>query len=810
MSLSDLITSPLGPPRPATCPVCGLEIPTGQQTCLACADTVAGGEARPTPSGRKEIAGFVILRELGAGGMGTVYEAIEQKMNRRVALKILGRHHSPSAKAEARFEREAWIAGKLNHPNLVKVYERGTWEDISFYSMELVEGGSLYDVVQNLRKWGRDEAWGLKFGTRECTAWAITQIVAAAQGLDYAHRQGVIHRDVKPMNLLLTRDPVTVKVTDFGLAMEPGADRLTTTGRIMGTLAYMAPEQLLGKKDQMDARTDVYSLGASLYEMLTLERPFKGDDLQTYAHAVLTTQAGRPSRINEKVSRDLDVVIGKALEKDPKDRYPSAAAFAEDLENVLSFRPIVASPPSTPTRVVKWARRKPALAGALAAALILLPVGSSLTLRAIQHQRLLTRLELEEQWQQARRLTQDGRMKEALPVLSRMLQLDQNHVPALRARSLCFEKLALAEQDPARRQEFVNLALADSAMLMDRLPGVSWPYRLSGYLLREFDRQEEADRAFESARLYQREPPSVDDLSVEGTLAYESGDPAGAVKALSEVLNREPGRVNELVYRAKAHEQLNDLISATVDLQVAAGLAPTDFIPRYELGRLSAKAGHLDKAEPHFRQALRIDPRSANARTGLADVNIQRGKILASSGDLEGAKRAFVEAQSDAGTALQLDAGLGWAHLDLAVSLMEQNRLLPSADQALLRTALDHNEQVISLWRKRGGRPEEEDYQKALVNVCDTLIQLGDLERALASCLEVVEHKPGEAIGFYNLAGVYALLGRRQEALEALEKDLALGDTDWKYLASDRWLESLRADPWFKALLGKMKRASSG
>src|SRR5262249_33719630 len=315
-----------------------------------------------TPNAPRRIAGYRIVRELGAGGMGTVFEAFDEKMSRNVALKILSRHISSAEKAADRFAREAWIGGKLNQPNLVRVYDRGQFEDLSFYSMEMVDGGSLYDVIRHLKQWGEERAWGLQFGSRDYVTWALTQIIAAARGLDFAHRQGVVHRDIKPMNILLSVEPCTVKIADFGLAIDMTATRLTTAGKVLGTVAYMAPEQIRGRQDETDGRADIYALAVTLFELLTLQLPFRWGTPQLYLNAVLTPGARRPSRLNERVSRDLDTVLNKALEKNPKDRYASMAAFAEDLENVLRFQPIAARPPGPMARLGKWARRRPSIA----------------------------------------------------------------------------------------------------------------------------------------------------------------------------------------------------------------------------------------------------------------------------------------------------------------------------------------------------------------------------------------------------------------------------------------------------------------
>src|SRR5262249_53547629 len=163
----------------------------------------------PAGTSLRRVAHFRIERELGAGGMGTVYLAHDERMNRKVALKVMSRHQS-SEKAGRRFEQEAWIAGRLDHPNIVKVHERGASEELSFYAMEVLDGGPLAHVIERLRRAGADDTLGLRFGTAEYIHWVVRAIIAAARGLEFAHRAGVVHRDIKPMNLLLSRALKTI------------------------------------------------------------------------------------------------------------------------------------------------------------------------------------------------------------------------------------------------------------------------------------------------------------------------------------------------------------------------------------------------------------------------------------------------------------------------------------------------------------------------------------------------------------------------------------------------------------------------
>jgi serine/threonine protein kinase/tetratricopeptide (TPR) repeat protein len=797
-------------------------LPPGDTFCAACARTAAPDEVTSDPNaartrtlgaetaggppftGPKRVAGYRVLREIGSGGMGTVFEARDEQMHRRVALKVLSRHHAPSEKAATRFAHEAWIAGKLDHPNLVKVYDRGSWEELDYYSMELVDGGSLADVIGNMKRWGRDEKVGLEFGSREYIHWAITQVIAAARGLDHAHRHGVVHRDVKPMNLLYSRELETVKVADFGLALEDDTTRLTTAGKILGTLSYMAPEQLLGK-GTFDARTDVYALGVTLFELLTLELPYPGKTQQLYMSAVLTTDARRPSKLNDRVSRDLETVTRKALEKDPADRYPSAGRLADDLENVLHLRPIEAQPPSRPKRVWKWARRKPIHAALLALLVLGAPTVSVLGYRAFQHRALVRQTRIDELWSDIRWALRAGNDVRAVELAARILDLDPRHPGALRCRVIGNVALSRSADDAATAKRFADVALEDSSNLTEALPGLSWPLRIRAWALRELGRDEQADEVEARARRLRAGAPSVQDLHFDGLLALDTGDYERAVELFTEVVARQPNSPAAISYRATAYEKLGRTDRAIDDYRIAAALAPGELFNYLRLGDLRTKQGALDEGAAYFGRMLEIEPATEQAFTALADVWLRKGRRALSEGDGAAALAHFERAEADARRGLAIDDGAAMAHLNLGASLMEQNRLGHSPAAERVAEAMGHYEEALRIWESPG-RQQEGHRTLALLNLCDGWIQLGRLERALRVCSDAVEAEPGDPVNHYNLAGVLALLGRSDAAFAALEEDVRLGDRDWRYLSGDPWFESLRGDPRFSALIERMRR----
>jgi serine/threonine protein kinase/Flp pilus assembly protein TadD len=792
------------------CATCGEKLPDPTAGCSNCAATQSLTEAADARkaavvSAPKGIAGYKIIRELGAGGMGTVYEAYEEKMQRRVALKVLSRHFAPSQKAPDRFAREAWIGGKLNHPNLVKIYERGGWEDLNYYSMEFVDGGSLADVVRRLKNDGRDEKLGLEFGSREYIHWAISQVIAAARGLDYAHRQGVLHRDIKPMNILISREPATIKIADFGLAVDTEITRLTTDGTVFGTLAYVAPEQVLGRQDRIDARTDIYALGVTLFELLTLELPYKGSTQQLYMDAVLKSEARRPSRINDRVSRDLEIVIRKALEKNPRDRYRSAAEMADDLENVLHFRPIAARPSGIPRRLLKWTRRRPIHAALIGALVLGIPTIGVLTQRAVKQRALLDQVRVQELWSEIRWFWQRGRYHEILARTTTVLDLDSRSARALRDRSMALTYLSLSAAKPAEAAALRERALRDCSRLIELRPGESWPHSNHAWALSQFGQQEAALRAGALARQHRSDPPADDDLYVDALLSFNSGDFAEVVNVTTDLLARRPDRRDVRATRGDAYERLDQVNKAINDYLIVIALAPDEILNHLVLGRLYTKAGSLNEGLAHLRQARQLDPENAYAPQSLSWTLFELGKAAAAEGEIGEASTRFEEGVAAARTSLGLNPTLPWAHVNLGVNLIHLSHLREQPNRDTLAEALGHFAEARSLAQATPDKTDAEAFGAALVNECDVLIQLRDLEEALAQCRMVIDAEPENPTGYYNLAGAYALMGRTEEAFAALEKDFELGDRDHLYLASDRWFESLRGDARFIGLIERMK-----
>ncbi len=427
----------------------------------------AGSGVAPTADiadpGLGLLGDFHILREVGRGGMGVVYEAEQVSLRRRVALKVLPFAAALDPRQLARFKSEAQATALLHHTNIVPVHAVGAERGVHYYAMQFIDGRTLADVITELRQLegkARDGEAGdcevregghregeapsepadaiaaqqeLRFpdssGRRSAEGEAPSEPLLcagrgspdpapgsteglpslatpsssttrnrayfrnaarlgleAAEALEHAHQEGIIHRDIKPANLMFDAKG-HLWVTDFGLARLQDDAGLTITGDLLGTLRYMSPEQALAKRGYLDHRTDIYSLGATLYEFLTLRPAVEGRDRQQVLRRIAEDEPVAPRRIDPEVPRDLETILLKTLAKEPEARYATARDLADDLRRFLEHCPIKARRPNMLERASKWARRHPGLVATVISVLVLAVIGLSASLVAVSNER---------------------------------------------------------------------------------------------------------------------------------------------------------------------------------------------------------------------------------------------------------------------------------------------------------------------------------------------------------------------------------------------------------------------------------------
>ena len=310
----------------------------------------------PSSDGRKaarsakilsDFGDYELLEEIGRGGQGVVYRAHQKSLNRTVALKVIGLGPWTTEAHLKRFRREAEAAAHLEHPGIVPIHDVGERDGQCYFSMKFVEGGQLDEVVRH---------------TPMSIRQATELVAKVARTVHYAHEHGILHRDIKPGNILLDGKGEPL-LTDFGLArLVETESTLTRTLEVMGTPSYMAPEQAVGNNASVSRATDVYGLGAVLYELLTSQPPFAGGTTYETIKLLLDTEPRPPRLLNPKVDHDLSTICLKCLEKDLQRRYSSALALADDLEHWLKHEPIQAKPSGFFTHSRKWVRRNPSTA----------------------------------------------------------------------------------------------------------------------------------------------------------------------------------------------------------------------------------------------------------------------------------------------------------------------------------------------------------------------------------------------------------------------------------------------------------------
>ncbi len=471
------------------------------------------------------LGDFEVISELGRGGMGVVYSARQRSLNRAVALKVLPAYARYGSRAVQRFRTEAEAAARLHHSNVVSIYAQGEHEGCYYYAMDLIDGVGLDVVIRShpdmfsttwrgaaaisrasssdarLAASSRPQTLGSsaieatttlgRVGsttggvrlpapppeyTSEDFRLIANRLADVADALHYAHERGVLHRDVKPHNLLLDQHQ-RLHLTDFGLARLTDEPQLTISGEIMGTPAYLSPEQINAKPDEIDHRTDIYSLGVTLYELLTRRKPFEGDTREQLLTAI-RERTPRPLRsLNPATPRDLETICLRAMARDASDRHPTAAALADDLRRFADGRPILSRRATLLEQSVKWAKRHPAASGLIGtAAMVVLLSGALLWSQAAaaadrREARLARGAALvEDAWEQ---LVFDGyrNYERVYPLLNEAEQLEATTGTRY---AMTNAMLAMAEQDEPAAERWATEALSQAPTNQEALRLYAW------------------------------------------------------------------------------------------------------------------------------------------------------------------------------------------------------------------------------------------------------------------------------------------------------------------------------------------------
>jgi tetratricopeptide (TPR) repeat protein/tRNA A-37 threonylcarbamoyl transferase component Bud32 len=584
---------------------------------------LSGTEAARTRTRPDNLPDYEILAELGHGGMGVVYKARQKSLNRVVALKMIRAGASASPELLARFHIEAEALASLQHPHIVQVHEVGEHDGCPYMAMEFLDGGALADHLT---------------GRPQPPRAAAAFIEMLARAMHAAHLRGIIHRDLKPANVLISGEwaaargePTaaipTLKITDFGLAKRLAGDQgQTTTGAIVGTPSYMAPEQAWGRAQEIGPATDVYALGAILYEMLTGRPPFLAESSMATLRQLTTENPTTPSRLCPALPRDLETICLKCLEKEPARRYTTAEDLADDLHRFRAGEPIAARPVGMAERAWKWAKRRPALAALIlvsAAAALAFPVVG--VLWSIQVRRERDRVQ--QNLHVARRAIDDLYTKMASERLFDEPQLDPLRQELFEKARALYEELAQEHSgDPEVRRD-IGLAwfrLGDMHRLSDRHDEAEQAYGVA------IDRQAELCRDYPEVARYCQD--LADTHNWLGELLRERGQSLedaerhyrAALELQQELVARDPG---EPAYRAELARS------------------------RYNLGIVEKDTNRLQAARADYDRSIELlmhlhqeEPTNPNTSQDLARALINRGVLRRQGGQPEDAGRDFDQA----------------------------------------------------------------------------------------------------------------------------------------------------------------------
>jgi tetratricopeptide (TPR) repeat protein len=707
---------------------------------------------RPAPEqacGLPTVAGYEILEVLGRGGMGVVYKARQRNLERLVALKMILTAEHAGLQERFRFRSEAEAAARLQHPNIVQIHEVGEQAGLPYFSLEYVEGGTLAEQLR---------------GAPQSTQTVARLLEILARAMHYAHEQGIVHRDLKPANVLLARSDAihgvrlgrpdasgnyqhyVPKITDFGLAKRLDKEvGYTQTGAIMGTPSYMAAEQAEGKIGLIGPATDVYGLGAILYEMLTGRPPFRGETPLDTLQQVLHVEPVSPMQLQPRLPRDLQTICLKCLQKAPRDRYASALDLAEDLRRFLAGEPILARPAGPWERVAKWARRRPAVAALLlVTALATVGFVAGVLVHNAQLQDALHTAKTEKE-------RADNNLQKAREAVTAMLtevgKEQLAHVPQMES-----VRKALLEKALLFYQGFLQQQSTDPAVMRETA-GV---YELAAKMYELLGRHPEMEEALRQA------------LRLQEQLAEQFPHEATYRQDLAETTITQCKLYHAIGSSKQAVESGEKALAIIEQL-----LADRPSVPAYQhdwatchfnLGVSNAYLYRLDQAQTHLQEALRVWERLLGEHPGVSDYEDMLAESCVNLGNL----------YSETGQADKAEA--------------MYRKALPALEH-LIGTQPDslHYRRVLALARDNLGellsltqRPAEakDAYEKAL-HLRESLAR--DFPKAFDIFVDL-------GVSFTHMANLIRDMGRHEASLEWYAR--ALGQFEMPLAQQPRYLRT--------------------
>ena len=782
------------------------------------APTLAGGTGPASIDRPDRIGRYRIERRLGQGGQGSVFLAHDDRLERAVALKVLGPSVRLSAAARERFEREARAASRLRHPGICGVFEIGDADGIPFIVMQYVEGETLaHRVAAGRERQRRNEgepmidfdstttnaadrsrsASGSGSRRREVDA-VCRRLEDVARAVHVAHLAGLIHRDIKPGNIMVPEDGPPV-LLDFGLARdtEEADSELTQSGDVFGTPAYMSPEQLAGKTRLVDQRTDVYALGVTLYECLTLEKPFAAPTLAELSRRVEAEPVPDPRRRNRHIPGDLRVILETALEKDARRRYRSAEEFADDLQRFRRLEPIRAQRISALGRAMRWVRREPAKAALIIAGLALIAITGYAAAKWPEMRRdreEVARSDRARAVEEAFLDLGDGGHEQASQTFRDVLDVEPDNVDA-------FAGLVFLLITRDRSEEALEL-LRQRADLTTRVPDLG---RLEVEALRRLGRNVESARredtlsppstaighfvagllALERGRLGERraQQEALDHfmrarlMSDRAVYLYKLAEAAGHVgdetiarHAAAALTDRRPGSAVAWMWSALALRTI-DPSQALADFEKATELDPENAYPWQFLAVERVKIGDDEGVETARQRALAAGAIPANLIFDLGLAYSQRGEA-------EHAERLFRET-------LELDAGhlLAWENLGLNLYRLERDEEAVAAfehvievDPAAITTPLKLAVTLIRLGRAKDARlvleraAEQENRHPQISYLLGRILVRERRDQEAVTHLEAaIARDPDLGVAYTELGVALGRLGREDEAIDHFE-----------------------------------------